>query len=99
MNSRFHEMLAQFSGNRFVLQAIEQIDRLREFQEFASFTADSQALVQSCKEHLAILDAIDARNREWASALMRRRLAEGAERGLCPGHPAGTEVDAERARS
>jgi DNA-binding GntR family transcriptional regulator len=99
MNSRFHEMLAQFSGNRFVLQAIEQIDRLRKFQEFASFTADSQALVQSCKEHLAILDAIDAGDREWASALMRRHLSEGAERVLSSGHAAGTVFEAEKASS
>ena len=99
MNSRFHEMLAQFSGNRFVLQAIEQIDRLRKFQEFASFTADSQALVQSCREHLAILDAIDADDRQWAAALMRRHLSEGAERVLSSGHAAGTVFEAERASS
>jgi DNA-binding GntR family transcriptional regulator len=90
MNSRFHEMLAQFSGNRFVLQAIEQMDRLRKFQEFASFTGDSRALVASCREHLAILDAIDGGQIEWAAALMRRHLQEGAERVLASGIAAGT---------
>jgi DNA-binding GntR family transcriptional regulator len=97
MNARFHEMLAGFSGNRFVLQAIEHIDRLRKFQEFASFTRDSRALVQSCREHLAILDALDSGDREWAAALMRRHLAEGAERVLTSGLAAGSVFDGERA--
>lgn len=99
MNARFHEMIAGFSGNRFVLQAIEQIDRLRKFQEFASFTADSRALVQSCREHLAILDAIESGDREWASALMRRHLAEGAERVLASGMAAGSVFDGEKPHS
>jgi len=93
MNSRFHEMLAQSSGNRFLLQSIEQINRLRKFQEFASFTADSGALVSSCREHLAILDALESGDREWASALMRRHLQEGAERVLSSGLEAGTVFD------
>jgi len=93
MNSRFHEMLAQFSGNRFVLLAVEQMDRLRKFQEFASFTADSRALVASCREHLAILDALEGGQREWAAALMRRHLSEGTERVLTSGLAAGTVFD------
>ena len=97
MNARFHELIAAASGNRFMLQAIEQIDRLRKFQEFASFTADSRALMQSCREHLAILDAIEAGDREWASALMRRHLSEGAERVLASGHAAGTVFEADKA--
>ena len=98
MNSRFHEMLAQCSGNRFLLQSIEQMDRLRKFQEFASFTADSRALVSSCREHLAILDALDRGEREFAAALMRRHLSEGAERVLTSGRAAGTVFDARKAQ-
>jgi DNA-binding GntR family transcriptional regulator len=96
MNARFHEMIAAFSGNRFVLQAIEQMDRLRKFQELASFTADSRALVQSCKEHITILDAIESGDREWAAALMRRHLSEGADRVLTSGMAAGTVFGGER---
>ncbi len=99
MNSRFHEMLAQFSGNRFVLLAVEQMDRLRKFQEFASFTADSRALVSSCREHLAILDALEGGQREWAAALMRRHLSEGAERVLTSGRAAGTVFDGRKGQS
>ena len=99
MNARFHEMLAQFSGNRFLLQAIEQMDRLRKFQEFASFAADSRALAQSCREHLEILDAIDAGDRDWAAALMRRHLSEGTERVLTSGIAAGTVFDNQKVQS
>ena len=77
MNARFHEMLAQGSGNRFLLQSIEQIDRLRKFQEFASFTADSGALVSSCREHPASPDALEVGAPEWAAGRMRRHLQEG----------------------
>jgi DNA-binding GntR family transcriptional regulator len=97
MNARFHEMIAAASGNRFMLQSIEHIDRLRKFQEFASFTPDSRALVQSCREHLAILDAVEAGDREWAAALMRRHLSEGADRVLASGHAAGTVFEADKA--
>ena len=97
MNARFHEMLAQFSGNRFLLQAIEQMDRLRKFQEFASFTADSRALVQSCREHLEVLDAVESGDREWAAALMRRHLSEGAERVLASGLAVGSVFDTGKA--
>ncbi len=99
MNSRFHEMIAAFSGNRFVLQAIEQMDRLRKFQELASFASDSRALMQSCREHLAILDALEAGDREWAAALMRRHLSEGTERVLTSGIAAGTVFDADKIAS
>jgi DNA-binding GntR family transcriptional regulator len=99
MNARFHEMIAGFSGNRFVLQAIEQMDRLRKFQELASFTADSRALVQSCKEHVAILDAIERGDRDWAAALMRRHLSEGADRVLNSGIAAGTVFDGQGPQS
>ncbi len=99
MNSRFHEMLAQSSGNRFLLQSIEQMDRLRKFQEFASFGADPRALVQSCREHLAILDAIESGQREWAAALMRRHLSEGAERVLSSGIAVGSVFDDRKVQS
>ena len=80
MNLRFHEMLAEFSGNRFLLQAIQQMNRLRKFQEFASFASDSRGLAQSCREHLAILDALADGDREWAAALMRKHLSSAIER-------------------
>lgn len=72
INAEFHEMLAAFSGNRFLLQAAEQQNRLRRLVEHRSLSAERA--VESCREHLAIMDALDAGDREWAASLLRRHL-------------------------
>ena len=99
MNLRFHEMLAEFSRNRFVLQAVQQMNRLRKFQEFASFHEDSGGLAQSCREHMAILDAVAAGDREWAAAQMRKHLADGRERVVTAGEAAGSVFDKTKIQS
>jgi DNA-binding GntR family transcriptional regulator len=99
MNLRFHEMLAGFSGNRFVLQAVQQMNRLRKVQEFASFSGESGGLAESCEEHVAILDAVRKGDREWAAALMRRHLAGAAERVMVAGEVAGSVFDASKIQS
>lgn len=72
-NAEFHEMLAAFSGNRYVLQAVQQQNRLRRLAEFKAHH-DFDRIMVSCKEHLAMLDAIEAGDLQWASSLMRRHL-------------------------
>jgi DNA-binding GntR family transcriptional regulator len=77
MNAGFHEMLARFSGNRFIEQAVRQQNQLRRFEEYASFVGRPVNLLASCEEHLAILDALDGpeADRGWASALLHRHLS------------------------
>lgn len=99
MNLRFHEMLARSSGNRFLLQTIQQMNRLRKFQEFASFSVDSRLLAQSCEEHLAILEAVGDGDREWAAALMRKHLAAGLSRVVTAGQAAGSVFDNDKKQS
>lgn len=99
MNLRFHETLAEFSRNRFVLQSVQQMNRLRKFQEFASFHEDSAGLAQSCREHMAILDAVAAGDREWAAAQMRKHLADGMERVVSAGREAGSVFDKSKIQS
>jgi DNA-binding GntR family transcriptional regulator len=73
VNAAFHEMLARFSNNRFLLQAIQQQNQLRRLDDrIAHYRAPRQ--IDSCKEHLQIIEALENDNREWASALMRRHL-------------------------
>jgi DNA-binding GntR family transcriptional regulator len=72
-NADFHEMLAAFSGNRFILQAVQQQNRMRRLAEFKA-RHDFDRVVVSCKEHLAMLDAIESGDLPWASSLMRRHL-------------------------
>lgn len=99
MNLRFHEMLAEFSRNRFVLQAIQQMNRLRKFQEFASFAEESEGLAQSCREHMAILDAVEGGESDWAAALMRKHLADGMDRVVRAGQAAGSVFDKSKIQS
>jgi DNA-binding GntR family transcriptional regulator len=72
-NAEFHEMLAAFSGNRFILQGMQQQNRMRRLAEFKA-RHDFDRVVVSCQEHLAILDAIEKADLPWASSLMRRHL-------------------------
>ena len=73
LNAAFHEMLARFSNNRFVLQAVQQQNQLRRLDEnLARYRAPRQ--IDSCKEHLQIIEALEHDNREWASALMKHHL-------------------------
>lgn len=69
----FHETIGRCSHNRFILQAIQQQSRLRRMTEF-QFRADRGRMAQSCAEHLAILDALEAGNRERAADLMRLHI-------------------------
>jgi DNA-binding GntR family transcriptional regulator len=79
VNAAFHETLSACSGNRFFLQAIRQQNSLRRLQEYAAFQRlPRERVEQSCREHLAILDALEAGDAEWAEAMMRRHLRQAA---------------------
>ena len=73
LNASFHEMLARFSGNRYILQAVQQQNQLRRLEEHAAFYRDAR-FVNSSNEHLRIIEALEAGDQEWASQLMRRHL-------------------------
>jgi DNA-binding GntR family transcriptional regulator len=74
MNAAFHEALAAWSGNRFVQQAIRQMGRQRRLLEYQSYEARDR-VVQSCREHLGILDALDRGDHVQAAQLMRDHLS------------------------
>lgn len=75
VNADFHEGLASFSQNRFAVEIVRQQNNLRRMGEAAAFEdLPTERIRQSCEEHLAILDAAEAGDREWAAALMRRHL-------------------------
>jgi DNA-binding GntR family transcriptional regulator len=66
-------MLARFSGNRYILQAVQQQNQLRRLEEHAAFYRDAR-FANSGSEHLQIIEALEAGDQEWASQLMRRHL-------------------------
>ncbi|WP_235939308.1 GntR family transcriptional regulator [Bradyrhizobium hipponense] len=76
MNAAFHEGLAAASGNRYLLVAVQQQNRLRRFGNY-DWTFGHQRVIVNCREHLAILDQLEAGQHEAAAALLRRHL-EGA---------------------
>jgi DNA-binding GntR family transcriptional regulator len=80
VNAEFHETLAGFSRNRFAVEIVRQQNNLRRMQEAAAYTVlTPERALQSCTEHLAILDAVAADDREWAAALLRRHLSAASQ--------------------
>ncbi|PWY50491.1 GntR family transcriptional regulator [Achromobacter sp. RW408] len=73
LNASFHEMLARCSGNRYILQAVQQQNQLRRLEEHAAFHRDARFL-DSSNEHLRIIAALEAGDQEGASQLMREHL-------------------------
>lgn len=58
-NSEFHEMLMACSGNPFFLDALQRTNRLRRLIEYR-ITTDRSRLPRQSREHLALLDLIEA---------------------------------------
>ncbi|WP_342586182.1 GntR family transcriptional regulator [Methylobrevis pamukkalensis] len=73
-DAAFHELLAEFSGNNFVLQAIQQQNRLRRLLEFAGY-GNRRRVKDWVREHLAIIDAVAAGDLAAASRRMQDHLA------------------------
>ena len=73
MNAAFHEGLAAASGNRFLLRAMQQQNRMRRFLNY-EWGHGRERMVVSCTEHLEILDRLDAGDREVAAVLLHRHL-------------------------
>jgi DNA-binding GntR family transcriptional regulator len=76
MNAAFHEGLAAASGNRYFLLAVQQQNRLRRFANY-DWTYGYERVVVNCREHLGMLDRIEAGDLVDAAHLMRLHL-EGA---------------------
>ncbi|MBT0585165.1 GntR family transcriptional regulator [Alteromonas oceanisediminis] len=76
MNRRFHELLAEFSNNQFYIESVKHQNRIRQVLEFDYMqTHDHIRIIQSCEEHLTIIDALSKNDREWASTLLKRHLS------------------------
>ncbi len=73
IDARFHLALGEASGNRFLAQAIAHQTRLRRLSEY-QFAEDRERLCESAREHLAILDAIEAGDMAGAASSMRDHI-------------------------
>ena len=72
-DAHFHETIAGFSGNVFLLQAIQQQNRLRRLLEFGGYV-NRRRVRDWCREHLAIIDAVAAGDNARAAEVMRLHL-------------------------
>ncbi|MFG6667892.1 GntR family transcriptional regulator [Halomonas sp. HNIBRBA4712] len=77
-NTRFHETVASWSGNRFILQSLKRLNQLRRLVEYRQVDKRASRKGQSA-EHLDILYAIQRMDGLEAASLMRKHL-EGARR-------------------
>jgi DNA-binding GntR family transcriptional regulator len=73
MNAEFHELLAAGSDNPFLLQAVQQQNRLRRLVVY-NWVYPLERIVESCLEHMEILTAVEKHDMERAATLMRRHL-------------------------
>lgn len=78
----FHEAMGDASGNRFLAEAIRRQSRLRRLAT-GSMQVPPARLIESCREHLAILEAAAAGDLARAADLMREHLL--ASRRARPG--------------
>jgi DNA-binding GntR family transcriptional regulator len=75
----FHEDLLRMSGNFFLLQAIQRVNRLRRLLEYRSMI-DRDRVRHEASEHLDILDPIERGDLVEASFRMRAHLSRALER-------------------
>ena len=80
VNAAFHDGMAAASGNPFFSDAVESQNRLRRFLAY-DWSYENARVVESCAEHLAVLDAAEAGDMARASALMRDHLNTASEFG------------------
>ncbi|MEI6874597.1 MAG: GntR family transcriptional regulator [Spirochaetota bacterium] len=73
-NTEFHETLAAWSGNRFILESLVRIDMLRRLVEYRQARGDRQPRRDQASEHIEILDALEGGDREGAAAQLRQHL-------------------------
>jgi DNA-binding GntR family transcriptional regulator len=73
-DANFHEMLAEFSGNVFMHQSMQQQNRLRRLLEFQGYV-NRRRIKEWCAEHLEIIDAILSNDMPSAAERMRQHLS------------------------
>jgi DNA-binding GntR family transcriptional regulator len=71
--SRFHEVLAKCSGNPLFYDAVQRVNRLRRLLEYRVMD-DVHPFRNEAREHLEMLDLVDAGKMQEASKFMARHL-------------------------
>lgn len=75
INADFHAGLAEASGNRFIAAAVAQQNRVRLLSNY-SWRVGAARVETSVREHLTILETLEAGDQERAALQMRLHLAD-----------------------
>lgn len=78
-DSEFHIGLAQAGGNQRILQLIEDLNERLRFVRL-SVATNPERLQETSREHLAILDAIDAKDCQAVRAAIRKNITHSSDR-------------------
>jgi DNA-binding GntR family transcriptional regulator len=73
MNAEFHLGLVSFSGNPFFIQATRQQNSLRRLRNY-SWSLGPDRVAVSCRDHLAIIAALEEGDAARAAELLARHL-------------------------
>lgn len=74
-NANFHQAIAQWSGNPFLVDAARRHTALRRLRQYRIFV-EPERIAQSAREHLAVLAAIDVRDLDRARALLVAHITD-----------------------
>lgn len=75
---RYHEMLAEASGNPFFLDALKRINRMRRLFTYSAM-GDRRRYYRQITDHILILDLLMAGRNAEAADVMRRHLEDVLE--------------------
>jgi DNA-binding GntR family transcriptional regulator len=73
INSELHELIVACSGNEFMLEGVRRVNRLRRLIEYR-VTLDRSRLTRQCREHLRILDLLEAGDLAAAATFLHRHI-------------------------
>lgn len=70
LNNQFHSLIVSGSGNRRLTEQLESIMQIARVKDTFSRYSETQ-LERSMRHHSELIEAIDARDPEWAEAVMK----------------------------
>jgi DNA-binding GntR family transcriptional regulator len=79
LDARFHQTLAEFTGNRFFIETMRTQTNIRRLSEYLG-RARLENVRISFTDHLNMINALLHNERDWAAALMRRHLSQSNDR-------------------
>jgi len=75
-NNRFHSKVLEIAGNRRLASVVEHVVQ-RALVERTFHGYRPEQLLRSCRHHEEVVDALAARDSEWAEAVMRTHILAG----------------------